>query len=85
MDLLILKIKMTDYHYLQKITVPNHKALEVFDIIKTLLKIQFKKDYFKTGNIGFYKNGLFVFTEYNFVTDQYGNLIDMSQTEVSFN
>lgn len=83
------KLEMTKYRYgsVQNsyILLYDQNSLEVLDKknAKTLQKIQFKNNYFTSRDIGSYHKGLFIFNDYDFVADQYGNLLDMHQIATS--
>lgn len=84
------KLKMTNYPYYStqnsNIVLYNSNSVEIYEKenAETVQKIQFKNNYFTTKEIGGYLNGIFTFSDYNFAVDQYGNIIDLHQTSVSF-
>lgn len=84
------KLKMTNYPYYStqssNIVLYNANSLEVYDKenAETVQKIKFKNNYFTKKEIGGYLNGIFIFRDYDFAVDQYGNMIDLRQTSVSF-
>lgn len=84
------KLKMTNYPYYStqssNIVLYNANSLEVYDKenAETVQKIKFKNNYFTKKEIGGYLNVIFIFRDYDFAVDQYGNMIDLRQTSVSF-